>query len=299
MSQQLTFVLFFIFVAMIAIVGLTLFLLKRKKHQRTDGQYYESKQGPIFYKVYGHKGPALLLIHGLGASLFCWRHVIPQLTQDHRVIAVDLWGFGHSSKTMKDKMTLDTQVEVLMDLLDHLNVDDYNIVGHSMGAEIGLWMSHIDQRAQKCVAITPAAHPNLVADWLQMFHWVANLTPLVITPHAIHRLLSRSLEDSSSITEEMVQSYYQPYLDPAAHHCFAAALNIIKDSRVWDNLEHMKSNIYVIWAAHDLVISRKLVRMMTKKFHSKKTVTHPWAGHLPMEDDPHWLSQKILEHLKS
>jgi pimeloyl-ACP methyl ester carboxylesterase len=165
--------------------------------------YYESQQGPIFYRIHGHKGPVVLLIHGLGASTYCWRHLIPELCHKYKVISFDLWGFGYSSKTMKKKMDLDTQIEVINELLDHLKVNKFHIVGHSMGAEIGLWMKHTDKRVQKCIAITPAAHPNLVSDWFQVFHWVANLTPLLITPNSIRRLLTRSLEDSAFITDDM------------------------------------------------------------------------------------------------
>ena len=43
-------------------------------------------------------GPAVLLVHGFGASTDHWRHNIPVLSQRHEVHAIDLLGFGRSSK---------------------------------------------------------------------------------------------------------------------------------------------------------------------------------------------------------
>ena len=46
----------------------------------------------------GSKRPALLLVHGFGASTDHWRHNIPKLSLTHEVHAIDLLGFGRSAK---------------------------------------------------------------------------------------------------------------------------------------------------------------------------------------------------------
>ena len=49
-------------------------------------------------KTNEEKGPAILLIHGFGASTAHWRHNLPVLGMQYEVHALDLLGFGKSSK---------------------------------------------------------------------------------------------------------------------------------------------------------------------------------------------------------
>src|SRR6478609_6537136 len=59
------------------------------------------------------RGPNLILIHGIGANLYCWSHLIPLLTPHYKVWAIDLPGFGASSKSTHEHYGLDDQVERL------------------------------------------------------------------------------------------------------------------------------------------------------------------------------------------
>lgn len=52
---------------------------------------------PICYQTQGTAGPAVVLVHGFGASWWHWRKNIPVLAENCRVYAIDLIGFGASS----------------------------------------------------------------------------------------------------------------------------------------------------------------------------------------------------------
>lgn len=77
--------------------------------------------------------PAMLLVHGLGDDADTWRHVVPQLIKRHRVIAVDLPGFGRSGP-MPSKADAEVHLYVLRGLLAELGISKVSLVGHSMGA---------------------------------------------------------------------------------------------------------------------------------------------------------------------
>ena len=78
-------------------------------HAALDGPY--ARLGPpeapvkLFYQEEG-SGRPLLLIHGFGTSTYTWRRVAPELATNHRVIAVDLKGFGQSDKPMDDRYSV-------------------------------------------------------------------------------------------------------------------------------------------------------------------------------------------------
>jgi pimeloyl-ACP methyl ester carboxylesterase len=53
---------------------------------------------PIVYQTQGNEGPAVVMVHGFGASLGHWRKNLPVLAQNCRCYAIDLIGFGASAK---------------------------------------------------------------------------------------------------------------------------------------------------------------------------------------------------------
>ena len=87
------------------LLGAAVLLLLYHRRLRRDGISPESIPTRIvqsnsweFRLHESGRGPALLLLHGIGANLFCWASVIPLLNRKFRVIAVDLPGFGGSAK---------------------------------------------------------------------------------------------------------------------------------------------------------------------------------------------------------
>src|ERR1700754_4345511 len=52
--------------------------------------------GPVHYLDFGGAGPTMVLVHGLGGSAINWLSVAPRLAERHRVVALDLAGFGQT-----------------------------------------------------------------------------------------------------------------------------------------------------------------------------------------------------------
>jgi pimeloyl-ACP methyl ester carboxylesterase len=82
-------------------------------------------------------GQAILCIHGITANCRCWETLADSLTPDYRVIAMDLRGRGQSDKPSAG-YALEYHLEDINRLLDDLALDRVVIMGHSLGAFIGL-----------------------------------------------------------------------------------------------------------------------------------------------------------------
>ena len=81
-------------------------------------------------------GPALLLVHGLAGSWRNWLENIPGFSDRHRVVAIDLPGFGNSPLPA-EPLSMEGLGDLLVRLADELGLgDDTTIVGHSMGGLI-------------------------------------------------------------------------------------------------------------------------------------------------------------------
>jgi pimeloyl-ACP methyl ester carboxylesterase len=103
-------------------------------------QFYNYGIDQLAYIDEGKGKQTLLLIHGFGEDHRIWEHQIEFLSSHYRIIAPNLPGVNckplalHHSQAPSIRM----YVEVLHELMHHLHIEQYFIVGHSMGGYIGL-----------------------------------------------------------------------------------------------------------------------------------------------------------------
>lgn len=88
----------------------------------------------IYYQDYGKKtSPAIVFIHGWSCDHTFWRFQIPTLSNDYRLIIVDLPGYGFSSKPEKVAYSPDSFAEAINSVLEATGIDRAILVGHSSG----------------------------------------------------------------------------------------------------------------------------------------------------------------------
>lgn len=93
----------------------------------------------ILHSASTGNGMPIVLLHGMAASTRYWDNLTPALSQNHRVIALDLLGFGHSPKPKNVTYDSATHLESVLETLDKLGVQfPVILVGHSMGALLAL-----------------------------------------------------------------------------------------------------------------------------------------------------------------
>ena len=107
------------------------------------------------------EGPPLLLLHGLGGSLYDWRHLLQPLSKKHRVIAPDLLGAGESEIPESEDYSLPAQARRLRGLLDHLGVGRADLIGSSYGGGIALrFAQDWPERTGRLVLINSICYPE-------------------------------------------------------------------------------------------------------------------------------------------
>ena len=93
--------------------------------------------GLTIHYVSEGRGPAVVLLHGLGGFAESWRHNIPALARVATVYAVDLPGFGHSSKPPA-RYRLADSARAVHGFVEAMGLGRVAIVGHSLGAAVGV-----------------------------------------------------------------------------------------------------------------------------------------------------------------
>ena len=99
-----------------------------------EPRVWRMAHGDLAYVDEGPRdAPALFAVHGVPGSLRDFRYLAPQLTDDVRVVRVDLPGFGASAPVDDALETFPGRARVVLALADHLGLGGFSILGHSMG----------------------------------------------------------------------------------------------------------------------------------------------------------------------
>src|SRR3989441_911291 len=171
-------------------------------------------------------GPPVVFLHGLGASLYTWRHILPPIMQaGFRVIAFDNRGFGESEKPPTGYRNADYE-RLATALLDSLHIQDAVLVGHSMGGAIAAEVAIRDpQRVRGLVLIGAAGLGAREPMLFKVARWPV-LGPLMVSFRGrslTERLLRSTYADPEKITPADVDQYYAA----AAYPGYGTALRAV------------------------------------------------------------------------
>jgi len=154
----------------------------------------------VHYEVLG-RGRPLIFLHGWVGS---WRYWIPTMqavSVSYRTYALDLWGFGDTAKAAT-YYSLDQQVELLNEFLNEMGIMKIAIIGHGLGAIIGLlYATHYREHVERVLGVglpheEIAINPRLqTASPMELVEWL-----LARNPDGDAALLEASKADSKAIS---------------------------------------------------------------------------------------------------
>ncbi|WP_343616675.1 alpha/beta hydrolase [Novosphingobium sp.] len=131
----------------------------------------------LHYREAG-EGEVLVLLHDCPQTSHAWRHVMPRLASQVRVIAPDLRGLGDSSRPL-DGFDIGTLAGDILELLDRLGVPEFSVAGHGHGGAVGVAMACLARNRINRLALIDAVLPGQSrsesARWHEDFHRVPNL----------------------------------------------------------------------------------------------------------------------------
>lgn len=184
-----------------------------------DAEWVEIPAGRFFARVSGPEAsPAVLLLHGFPQSHLMWHAVAPALAETHRVVCLDMKGYGYSSAppgdAAHDAYSKRTLAKEAIQIMEQLGYETFSVVGHDRGAQV----------AYRMALDTPDAVEHLaVLDNLPVFAvWdLINATPGTI-PH--WRDLARSAPvPEQEFTMEYIEGLVRVHTSDATFDCFHPA----------------------------------------------------------------------------
>ena len=175
-------------------------------------RYFESQGARVHYIEQG-QGDALLCLHGEPSWSYLYRKLIPPLAASHRVLAMDVIGFGRSDK-FPDQADYSFQLhrDTLADFITRLDLHDLTMIVHDWGGLIGLTVaSQLPERIARLVIMNTGL-PTGQEPMPEAYHrWRAFAEKISDLP--IRRIIRAGLAHPERLSPAELAGYEAPFPD--------------------------------------------------------------------------------------
>lgn len=254
-------------------------------------------------------GPrTLLLIHGLASNAGFWRENLPELSRHHRVVAVDLPGYGQSQKSPGYAYDMRFFADAVDRLIQELRLEDVVVVGHSMGGQVAMTLAleHPD-RVDALVLLAPAGVESFSETEGAMLR--AALTPEGIRAAdeaTVRRNVAANFHAWSDRWEWLVRDRLEMAREPEfaefAHAVVRSVAGML-DQPTSARLGEIRTPTLVVYGERDALIPNPYLHPgpPTELFRRAAAIPGatlveiPAAGHLLMIEKPAEVNRAILE----
>ncbi|MEK1941777.1 MAG: alpha/beta hydrolase [Pseudomonas sp.] len=286
--------------------------------ERLKARYANADNGSRFIELdgfnvhYRDEGtrdkPALVLIHGVVASLHTWDGWIDAFAEHYRIIRFDVPGFGLTGPARDGVYSAERMVKIFSLLLDHLGVSKAVVAGNSLGGYIA-WNFALaqPQRVEKLILIDPAGYhmrkvPLMIAAAaLPGATWAM---PLWMPRALIAQGIKEVYGEPGRIKPGVVDRYYDLSRRPGNRRSmmdiFRVLLKVNREELHGTpaRVAQITTPTLLMWGDRDRWISPKHVPLWQRDLPGIQVKTYAGVGHIPMEEIPQQSAEDALRFLQ-
>ena len=264
-----------------------------------DSRFVEIDGITVHYKQMGQGEPALILLHGFGASTFSWREVMQPLSETYTVVAFDRLAFGLTERPLpgawqgRSPYSPEAQVDLLFGLMDTLGIEKAVLVGNSAGGTVSLNAALANpERVQGLVLVDAAVYgtggsPAWVRPLLNTPQ-MDRLGPLFVRSISTRgmELLNTAWHDPEAITPEITAGYRKPL---QAENWDVGLWQLTKSSRASElagRLGELQMPVLVVTGDDDRIVPTDESIRLGSEIPGAALVVFENCGHVPQEECP-------------
>lgn len=254
--------------------------------------------------------PALLLIHGSGASLHTWEGWAERLEKNYRIIRYDQPGHGLTGPHITGDYSGDAFSDTAAMVMDKLGINTYLVAGNSMGGWVA-WSHTLayPERVKGLILVDASGAPAIAPASIPIgFRLAQNplFQPLItsFTPRTIiASTLEGSVADKDALTDAQIDRYWHLLRYPGNRQATLDRGKADRKQITAEEIAQIAVPTLILWGSQDTLIPVDAARWFDTHIPDSTLVIYRNLGHIPMEEDAagtagdvdSWLKAKALD----
>ena len=180
------------------------------------GGFFGYQGHQIFYhdsQLQQEDKPCVVCVHGFPVSSWDWRYLWPELSQNYRVIAMDMLGFGFSDKPAQHSYSVIEQADIIEALIKACGITNYHLIAHDFGTLVAQELLDRDSSVniQSLFAMSGSIFPELSNPRLIQKLLISKVGPLItrlFNQQRFNSSLQRVFSSNYELSNEVLESYW-------------------------------------------------------------------------------------------
>lgn len=258
---------------------------------------YASVDGARVRFVDEGEGSAVVLIHGFASSLETWDTVRPALAESHRVLSLDLKGFGWTDRPGGD-YSPQAQARLVFALMDQRGIDRAALVAHSWGSSVALAMAlEAPERVTRLAlydAYVYREQRNTFFQWADADGFGEALFGLFYDQRGDERI-AMAFFDPEALPQSLVDAVEAAMDRPGTQ---AAALAVARGMRFeQERYRDVAVPVLLLWGREDRVTALSQGERLQNDLRDARLRVYPRCGHFPMIEAAQPSRRDLIEFL--
>ncbi|MDP2891888.1 MAG: alpha/beta hydrolase [Bacillota bacterium] len=262
------------------------------------GNYVDIGDISIHYLEAG-EGDVLLLVHGIGQSLYTWRKNFYELAKSFRVIAIDLPGYGYSGRP-DAAYTIEENSQFIEGFLNTLQIKTCHIAAFGSGALYALYFMYSNpKRVKRAIVIAPGGLTASCPQQVRMLggKMMGRMSAMMINERTVRTLLEGCYFDRTLISNDDVREYYLPINDTVSKEAILRSVSNLNMGTVMDVLRDVEQKVLIMWGKDDSWRPPEMANLFHAAMKNSLLLEIRNCGHLMHEEKPEKFNAAVLEFL--
>jgi pimeloyl-ACP methyl ester carboxylesterase len=265
------------------------------------GNYVDIGEGMRMHYLDEGSGEVILLIHGLGQSLYTWRNNFHELAKRYRVVAVDLLGFGYSDHVDID-YTVDEITEALRLFMEGLGISRAHVVAFSTGCIYALNLAgKYPPNVDRLILLSPGGLPEKTATFWMNMVVSGTFTTTALALFSVKKMVNVLMDvffDKTCITPDVISNYYEPLASKEARRCLARAIINFDTEPVMERLRDINNHTLILGAGDDTWHPAEDMKFFAMPIANSYDNIIRNCGHMMHEEKADKVNATIIEFLE-
>ncbi|MBW2702057.1 MAG: alpha/beta hydrolase [Deltaproteobacteria bacterium] len=250
-----------------------------------DASYLDVEGVRVRYLDTGGPGAPVLLIHGFASSLDTWTGVIPVLASKHRVLALDMKGFGWTDRPEGDYSPA-AQARLALALMDKLGVQRTAVVAHSWGSSVALSMALLAPERVERIALYDAwvyeAQQPMFFIWARAPGIGEALFAMFYNERAEDRIVLGFYDPERYVTQKLVDLTLKAMARPGTKAAALAVARAQNFQELETSYAKVSQPVLLLWGREDHVSTMEVAELLLRQLPKAELKVYARCGHFPM-----------------